>query len=209
MNNKRNKIYTYIIAVLGVNIIMFIITLLAMLLNFHDNFEKSPFFLVSLSMYLVISLTISIIGIVEYIKTKKSYDAQYAKYKIEHIRENQKRELSALMMTIVSSFLLYPIFPMLNAYFKSGLDKKQFETSRHEIKVKNIDTILGFKNVKSQLDKLPKVKEEIENIILVRKAELDVAYNCNTFILHLLEKNDIKFEIEYDELEVYYRGVNV
>ena len=207
MNNQRNINYLLIIALLSINVI-FGITWFAGYLSSANNPLGSIVFLIGMSCTITISVISMIFSIIIYTHTKKDYDEQFEEYNIEFIRVNQKREQSALLMTAISAILFYPIFPMINAWIKSGLNKKEREHAKREIRVKRVDKFLKQDAVIEHLKNHKKEKELIEQTINIREKKLDTKFNCNLYILKILNEINAPYEIIYNVKEVYYLGMN-
>lgn len=208
MNNKRTNLYLYIIGMMGAAILVFFVALHFMLNNIH-NFMSIDGFVVPFSLFVSLSAIASATAGFLFWKMNKEYKNQFEKYGIQFIKKNQKRESSALIMAMVGSLLLFPIFPLINAFLKSGLSKKQEDKAKMEIKIKRVDKFLEQEDVIKALENLPEIKQEIDMVNEIKKAEFDSVYNCNLYILKLLEQNEVPFTVKFSEKEVYYVGMNV
>ena len=208
MNNYRNWKHLVIISLLSINALFFLLMIIFYLRNPHDALDSSPF-IAFLSGWASISFNISMYAIYVYVLTKKDYQAQVEKYNHKFVKANMKRELSALMMTILTSFMIYPIFPMINAWLKSGLNERQRKYAKRQIRIKHVDDLLAQKKVIEHLKNHPEEAKLIKEAISLREKGIDTVYNCSIYIMIKLNAINAPFEIVYDEKEIYYIGMNL
>ena len=208
MNNSRNKFYIGIMGSLLVIIILIITAFGEFLANSKDS-SKSGTYLLPLYLLAGMVFVASVLSIVVLVFTIKQYDVKIEKYKIKFIEENKKREVSALLMTILSSFLIFPLFVMLNAYLKSGLSSKQRKHAERIIRVKRVDKFLKQKAVIEFIKNNNEARVVIKDIIKLREEGRDTVFNCNLFILKILTEEKVDYKIIYGEKEVYYIGMNL
>ena len=207
MNNHRTSNYIYIIASLCLTFIFATLTFCSYLNNNVDVLSH-PFFVASLSLYLIFSATSMVTAWLHYLKTDKVYKYQFEKYQDKFILSNRKRELSSLLMVVCSAWMLYPLFPMINAYLKSGLCDKKREIAKQHIRIKHVDDFLKQKDVIDHLKENPEENRIIKGALKLREKGRDIEYNCNLYILKTLNKIHAPYEVIYDEYEVYLIGMN-
>lgn len=207
MNNKRSPYLLTLILLLSFNLLFGIILISGFLSKPHDTLS-SDVFIAGLSGFLSFSFISMFFSIFAFVHVKKTYDSQFEKYGIDFIRENQKREQSAILMVIFSSFLIYPLFPIINAWLKSGLSHKACEHAKRQIRVKRVDKFLKQEEVMKVLLANEEARKVIKSTIELREQKVDTVFNCNLYILKILNELKAPYKIIYNPKEVYYIGMN-
>lgn len=208
MNNRRNKLYIPLISILTLQVLAMILALTFMLYNYEnfiDDTKVISFFYIFIG--LIVTSSIYSLSIINFIK--KEYVEQFAKYKKKIISVNMKREISALLMVILLLPAILSLFVIINAYMKSGLSLKQNKFAKRQIRINGVPHFLRQKKVIDGLEGNEVALRMIKNVNEFKKNKIDTVYNCNLFIIQILNEEEIEFEVKYKQKEVYELGMEM
>lgn len=208
MNNRRNNLYIPLMTILTAQLIAVLLTLIFTLNNFDDFLQDKK---VIISFYAFIGLIIaaSIYSMIIIYFIKNEYKEQFEKYGKQIIKVNSKREYSALLIVSLLLPALISLFIILNAFMKSGLSLRQNKYAKRQIRIKGVPYFLRQKQVIEGLQGNEVALRMIENVNEFKKKNIDTVYNCNLFIIQILNEEEIEFKVKYKEKEVFEIGMSM
>lgn len=208
MNNRRNTLYIPLLLVMAAQVFVMLLSLAFALDNYENALHDNK---VIISFYTFIGLIIasSIYSLSIIFSIKKDYSEQHNKYGKAIILKNSKREMSALIITISLVPAILSLFVVINAFAKSGLSIKRNNYAKRQIRINGVPHFLKQKQVIESLKKKKDASRMIKNALEFKSDKIDTVYNCNLFIIQILNKEEIEFEVKYKEKEVFEIGMSM